>query len=313
MYGHIQRIYIVLIDTQANSPPYPLLFLTFLLTLLTHSSYSLSLLSIPTHSSYSLFLLTLLTHSPYSLSLLTLLTHSSYPLSLLTLPTHSPYPLFLPTLPTHSPYSLSLPTLLTHSPYSLSLITLLTHPPPPRSPPTLLAPELVGTGTNEQLDRCSFCTAFTHGQEHSGSAYAQSCSSRPSNLCCILCRSLIPYKYTFQIASKIARTCTCAQIPETVCAGWLLAANGTSIQALPSKHGCVHAGVEREYCVSVFTSVYEQGCASTVYGTVYGYTVRYGNTAYNSNYTILDHIYGKIRYGKRYGLNFESLTQKVKT
>jgi len=26
----------------------------------------------------------------------------------------------------------------------------------------------------------------------------------------------------------------------------------------------------------------------------------------------LDHIYGKIRYGVRYGLNFESLSQKVK-
>ena len=63
-------------------------------------------------------------------------------------------------------------------------------------------------------------------------------------------------------------------------------------------------------CVCAWQGV--QGCASTVYGTVYGYTVQYGNTAYNSIYTILDHIYGKIRYGERYGLNFESLTQKFK-
>ena len=28
-----------------------------------------------------------------------------------------------------------------------------------------------------------------------------------------------------------------------------------------------------------------------MYGTVYGYTVRYGNMAYNSIYTILNHIY----------------------
>jgi len=41
-----------------------------------------------------------------------------------------------------------------------------------------------------------------------------------------------------------------------------------------------------------------------VYGTVYGYTVRYGNTAYSRIFTVLDRIYGKIRYGVRYGPNF---------
>jgi len=51
-----------------------------------------------------------------------------------------------------------------------------------------------------------------------------------------------------------------------------------------------------------------QGCATTVYG----YTVRYGNTAYSRIYTVLDRTYGKIRYGVRYGPNFESLSQKIK-
>ena len=41
-------------------------------------------------------------------------------------------------------------------------------------------------------------------------------------------------------------------------------------------------------------------------------TVRYGNTAYSRIYTVLDRIYGKIRYGVRYGPNFESLSQKIK-
>ena len=40
--------------------------------------------------------------------------------------------------------------------------------------------------------------------------------------------------------------------------------------------------------------------------------VRYGNTAYSRIYTVLDCIYGKIRYGVRYGPNFESLSQKIK-
>jgi len=48
-----------------------------------------------------------------------------------------------------------------------------------------------------------------------------------------------------------------------------------------------------------------------VYGTVYGYTVRYGNMAYSRIYTVLDRIYGKIRYSVRYGPNFESLSQKI--
>jgi hypothetical protein len=56
----------------------------------------------------------------------------------------------------------------------------------------------------------------------------------------------------------------------------------------------------------------DQCCATMVYGTVYGYTVRYGNTAYSRIYTVLDCIYGKIRYGVRYGPNFESLSQKFK-
>ena len=56
----------------------------------------------------------------------------------------------------------------------------------------------------------------------------------------------------------------------------------------------------------------DQCCATMVYGTVYGYTVRYGNTAYSRIYTVLDCIYGKIRYGLRYGPNFESLSQKFK-
>jgi len=50
-----------------------------------------------------------------------------------------------------------------------------------------------------------------------------------------------------------------------------------------------------------------QGCATTVYGTVYGYTVQYGNTAYSRIYMVLE--YGKIRYGVRSGPNFESLSQ----
>jgi len=45
---------------------------------------------------------------------------------------------------------------------------------------------------------------------------------------------------------------------------------------------------------------------------VYGYTVRYRNTAYSRIHTVLDRIYGKIRYGVRYGPNFESLSQKIK-
>ena len=61
-----------------------------------------------------------------------------------------------------------------------------------------------------------------------------------------------------------------------------------------------------------FDAHIEQGCATTVYGTVYSYTVRYGNTAYSRIYTVLDRIYGKVRYGVRYGPNFESLNQKIK-
>ena len=53
---------------------------------------------------------------------------------------------------------------------------------------------------------------------------------------------------------------------------------------------------------------YTQCCATTVYSTVYDYTVRYGNTAYSRICTVLDRIYGKIRYGP----NFESLSQKDK-
>ena len=49
-----------------------------------------------------------------------------------------------------------------------------------------------------------------------------------------------------------------------------------------------------------------------MYGTVYGYTAQYGNTAYSRIYTVLDRIYGKIRYGVRYGPNFESLSQKIR-
>ena len=57
---------------------------------------------------------------------------------------------------------------------------------------------------------------------------------------------------------------------------------------------------------------YNQCCATTVYGTMYGYTVRYGNTAYSRIYTVLDRIYGKLRYGIRFGPNFESLSQNFK-
>ena len=66
---------------------------------------------------------------------------------------------------------------------------------------------------------------------------------------------------------------------------------------------CVHTRLRRQ----VTGQHHNQGCATTVYGTVYGYTVRYGNTAYSRIYTVLDRIYGKIRYGVRYGPNFESL------
>ena len=71
------------------------------------------------------------------------------------------------------------------------------------------------------------------------------------------------------------------------------------------------------FCQCCATTVYGtvygyQGCATTVYGTVYGYTVRYGNKAYSRIYTVLDRIYGKIRYSVRYGPNFESLSQKIK-
>ena len=40
------------------------------------------------------------------------------------------------------------------------------------------------------------------------------------------------------------------------------------------------------------------------------YGVRFGNTAYSRIYTVLDRIYSKIRYGVRYGPNFEGLSQK---
>jgi hypothetical protein len=63
-------------------------------------------------------------------------------------------------------------------------------------------------------------------------------------------------------------------------------------------------GRSRKHCV--------QGCATTVYGTVYDYTVRYGNTAYSRIYTVLDRLYGIKRYGVRYGPNFKSLRQKLK-
>ena len=52
----------------------------------------------------------------------------------------------------------------------------------------------------------------------------------------------------------------------------------------------------------------KQGCATTVYDMVYDYTVRYESTAYSRIYTVLDRIYGKIRYGP----NFESLSQNPK-
>jgi hypothetical protein len=45
---------------------------------------------------------------------------------------------------------------------------------------------------------------------------------------------------------------------------------------------------------------------------VYGYTVRCGNMAYSRIIMVLDRIYGQIRYGVRYGPNFESLSKKVK-
>jgi len=44
---------------------------------------------------------------------------------------------------------------------------------------------------------------------------------------------------------------------------------------------------------------YNQWCATTVYGTVYGYTVRYGNTAYSRVYTVLDR--NTVKYGTAYG------------
>jgi ribosomal protein L37AE/L43A len=59
-------------------------------------------------------------------------------------------------------------------------------------------------------------------------------------------------------------------------------------------------------------SICNQSCATTVYGTVHSYTVRYGNTVYSRIYTVLDRIYGKIRYGVRYGPNLKILSQKIK-
>jgi hypothetical protein len=44
-----------------------------------------------------------------------------------------------------------------------------------------------------------------------------------------------------------------------------------------------------------------QGCCSTVYGTVYGNTVRYGKNVFCRIFENWHRIYGKIRYGERYG------------
>ena len=42
-----------------------------------------------------------------------------------------------------------------------------------------------------------------------------------------------------------------------------------------------------------------QGCCSTVYGTVYGNTVRYGKNVFYRIFEIWHRIYGKIRYCER--------------
>ena len=54
----------------------------------------------------------------------------------------------------------------------------------------------------------------------------------------------------------------------------------------------------------------KQGCCSTVYGTVYGNTVRYGKTNFYRIFENWHRIYGKIRYGERYGAKLALPVQK---
>ena len=51
----------------------------------------------------------------------------------------------------------------------------------------------------------------------------------------------------------------------------------------------------------------DQGCCSTVYGTVYGNTVRYGKNGFYRIFENWHRIFGKIRYSVRYGPFFRGL------
>jgi hypothetical protein len=55
-------------------------------------------------------------------------------------------------------------------------------------------------------------------------------------------------------------------------------------------------------------TLYIQGCCSTVYGTVYGNTVRYGKNGFTVFLKIGTVYMVTVRYGVRYGPFFRGLT-----